>query len=379
MDPNVSPCADGSVPAAIPDNESERLAQLQSFCILDTAKDERFDRITRLTAELLDVPIVLLSLVDAAREWFKSTSGTAITEIKREHGFCAHAILLDGPEVMVVPDTLDDPRFASHPIVLDEPKLRFYAGAPLITKDGYKLGMLCVHDNKPRPDFGARERSILSQLAGIAMDEIGFHRVESERELLIGELSHRVKNVFSIVQSVASVSSRGHPAAQPYVEGLASRITALASAHDQLVRHDWKGASLRGVVQSVIAGCQDVSSGRISVQMPAAKINPAFAQTLALVVHELLTNALKHGALKVPSGHVSFTGTETMLEGKSGISFEWRETGGPSPNALRPSGFGSRMLEMAVRQNGGTLTYDWQPGGLVCHFVMLATGYLPRT
>ena len=358
MHPTLIASADGSVPAPKPPNEAERLEQLQHFCILDTTKDSRFDRITRLTAELLDVPIVLLSLVDEAREWFKSAIGTEITEIKREHGFCAHAILIDSAEPMLVPDTLLDPRFATHPFVLAGPKLRFYAGAPLITAAGYKIGMLCLHDTKPRPNFGTHEKRILAQFAAIAMDEIDFHRIESERQLLIAELSHRVKNVFSVVRSVAAMSCRGDRAAETFVDAFSNRLGAMSAAHDQLIKGDWKEASLDGLVRSVVSACQDAAESRISIEMPPMTINPAFAQTLALLVHELLTNALKYGALKAPSGHVSFMAEPIKSDGKDGVRFNWSETGGSPPARPDKTGFGQRMLEMAVRQRGGSVKYQ---------------------
>lgn len=368
MDQMLTPIADGSVPAPLPQNEAERLEDLRQFCILDTTRDSRFDRITRLVAQLLDVPIVLLSLVDEAREWFKSAIGTEIAEIKREHGFCAHAILIDGPDLMVVADTLLDPRFATHPYVVEEPKLRFYAGAPLITATGHKIGMLCLHDTKPRPEFGAHQKRVLSQFAAIAMDEIDFQRIESERLLLIGELSHRVKNVFAIVQSVAAISSRGDLATERFAGAFTNRMSAMSAAHDQLIRNDWKEVGLEGLVRSVVAACQDAADSRISIDMPPLMVTSGFAQTLALLVHELLTNALKYGALTTPSGHVSFSARRHIADSKEGITFTWSETGGPAPVSPAKTGFGHRMLETAVRLRGGSVRHDWQPAGLVCRF-----------
>ena len=184
--------SDGTVPAGTPCDDAERVDQLRHYCILDTGSDPRFDRITTLVSKLLVMPIVLVSLVDEAREWFKSKVGTEIAEILRDHGFCSHALHLEGRDVLTIADTLSDARFATHPYVVGGPQLRFYAGAPLITASGHKIGMLCVHDMKPRPDFGVEHEHILSQFAGIVMDEIDFHRIESERAILIGELSHRV-------------------------------------------------------------------------------------------------------------------------------------------------------------------------------------------
>ena len=103
-------------------------------------------------------------------------------------------------------------------------------------------------------------------------------------------------------------------------------------------------------------------------------INPAFAQTLALLVHELLTNALNYGALKPQCGQVSFIAELIKFDGKDGVRFNWSETGGPPPARPDETGFCQRMLEMAVRQRGGTVSYDWLPAGLVCEFEIFDLG-----
>ncbi len=360
--------ADGSVHAAIPFDDAERVAQLRQFCILDTAKDARFDRITRLAADLLHVPIVLVSLVDEAREWFKSAVGTEIVQIDRVHGFCAHAILQKGDVSFTVTDTLEDARFATHPFVVDGPKLRFYSGAPLLTASGHKIGMLCVHDTRPRPDFGVDEEKVLRQLAAIAMDEVDFHRIETERKLLIGELSHRVKNVFATIQSVASISSRNDATSKPFVQTFNRRLGAMASAHDQLVANSWQGARLDGLVASITSAFQDIDQSRITIDVPPVSVEPMLAQTLALLLHELLTNSIKYGALSQPAGCVSLSAlSENAARGRL-LTFRWSETKGPAVMVPTKQGFGHRMLVSVVKHKGGMVDFDWQPTGLVCTF-----------
>lgn len=134
--------------APLPSNEQRRLNSLHNLKILDTPREDRFDRISRLAAALFDVPIVLVSLVDQDRQWFKSCYGLKVQETSREVSFCAHAILAD--EVMMVPDTLLDLRFADNPVVLEEPRVRFYAGYPLVLQDGSRVGTLCIIDTRPR-------------------------------------------------------------------------------------------------------------------------------------------------------------------------------------------------------------------------------------
>ena len=130
-----------------PPNERGRLATLRSLGVLDTPPDERFDRYTRRACERFGVPVALITLVDHDRQWFKSRVGIEFTESPRDESFCAHAIL--GPDVMQVPDTTLDYRFADSPVVTGPPRVRFYAGAPLHV-DGHRVGTLCIADQRPR-------------------------------------------------------------------------------------------------------------------------------------------------------------------------------------------------------------------------------------
>jgi two-component system, sensor histidine kinase len=163
-----------SVPARLPENESARLAALRSYRVLDTQPEEAFDRLTRLAARLFGTEIALVSLVDQARQWFKSRHGLTATETSRDLAFCAHAIL--APDVFVVENAAADPRFAGNPLVCDIPNIRFYAGAPLIDRDGFALGTLCVIDTRAPRTFGAAERCQLADLAAMVVDELDLRR-----------------------------------------------------------------------------------------------------------------------------------------------------------------------------------------------------------
>ena len=157
------------VPAPIPPDELQRLAALHELGLLDTPAEERFDRLTRVTAALFDVPIALVSLIDANRQWFKSCVGTDIKESSREVSFCAYAVA-EG-EMLVIPDALRDDRFADNPVVSGPPYVRFYAGAPIFMADGTCAGTLCVIDGRPR-DFTDEDRDRLRDLAAIVQQEL---------------------------------------------------------------------------------------------------------------------------------------------------------------------------------------------------------------
>jgi GAF domain-containing protein len=155
----------------LPENEDQRLAALRACAIVGSPREPYFDRLTGLAAKLFDAEMSLISLVEKDRQWFKSATGIDVSETPRQVSFCAHVLLCNS--AMVVTDAREDPRFSANPLVTGAPHIRFYAGAPLTTFDGFHLGALCVIDSKPRPaGLSEKEVSILSDLAALVMHEI---------------------------------------------------------------------------------------------------------------------------------------------------------------------------------------------------------------
>lgn len=160
------------VRAALPPDEEQRLAVLHGLSILDTQPEERFDRITRLAAEIAEVPIALVSLVDENRQWFKSSVGLDAKETSREVSFCAHSVSNRSP--LIVQDTLSDERFADNPLVIGGPRIRFYAGFPLFHPSGHCMGTLCMIDTRPR-HFSAATIQQFEHLKGLIQQELNSH------------------------------------------------------------------------------------------------------------------------------------------------------------------------------------------------------------
>ncbi len=166
--------------APTPQNEPERLKALLDLKLLDSASEERFDRVTRLAQQCFQVPIALISLVDTQRQWFKSRAGLDTLETERCISFCGHAIMNDG--VMVVENALEDERFCDNPLVTGDLKLRFYAGRPLHSPTGHRIGTLCIIDHQPRT-FDSKQRQLLNDLASLIEQEIKKSKTNASSKL----------------------------------------------------------------------------------------------------------------------------------------------------------------------------------------------------
>src|ERR1043166_2605525 len=165
---------------SLPANEKQRLKVLWQYEVLDSIPEEVFDDLTELAARICEAPIALITLVDEDRQWFKSKVGVTINETSRDISFCGHAI--EQSDLFIVPDATLDKRFAKNPLVTSDPKIRFYAGAPLITPDGHALGTLCVIDKVPR-ELRPDQKQALRVLARHVMTQLELRR--HSRELAV--------------------------------------------------------------------------------------------------------------------------------------------------------------------------------------------------
>ncbi|WP_139792401.1 sensor histidine kinase [Henriciella litoralis] len=333
--------------------ESARLAALYATNLLDSEPDPRFDRLTRLAANSLEVETALVSLIDTDRQWFKSCYNFDGTETQRDIAFCDYAIRAN--EVMIVLDAAKDPRFADNPLVTGDPFIRFYAGAPLITKDGHALGTLCVIDTKPRETFDDADCQILEDLAASVMAEIEAHAQRREVEdlaVVVRELEHRMGNMYAHVSSLISLLDKSDVDHDEFVRRLRDKISALGITQSLISANSGQSVSIR---QLTVGTLEPFSAGpdhrAATVQTDGDfDITPRAAFALSLMVNELATNSIKHGALGTSGGkaHVSWSHENDE------VKFIWRESLSENrPESATGSGFGNMILNRIVPKTFG--------------------------
>ena len=299
--------------------ESERVRALLTYDILDTAPEVSFDDVTATCAELLDVPIALISFLDTDRQWFKSRVGTDVREIRRSVAFCDHAIRSSAP--MLIEDASKDARFAQNPLVLQAPGVRFYAGVPLRSADGYILGTLCVLDTEPRR-FGARQVAVLERLA--RQVELGLElrrqavmlqrqlgRCEAERagqEMLVTMLVHDLRNPLTAI-ALSVVAGREDPSAadeclqevEVAVErtrGMLADILDLCLARTGHVSPRRVTLAVRPLLENVVAAVSRAAADRgvalrLGVSPPEVTLD-ADPDMVTRALINLAENALRH-------------------------------------------------------------------------------------
>ncbi|MBM6584125.1 GAF domain-containing protein [Microvirga sp. BT689] len=339
--------------------ESDRLAALRSYRVLDTPAEPAFDGLVQLAARACRAPIALISLIDERRQWFKAEVGLGVRETPLDRSICLSAMLRPG--VTIVPDLTQDPCFARNPLVTGEPYLRFYAGAVLRTPDGIPLGALCVLDRVPR-DLSEDQTFTLETLAQQVMSHLELrraiaerdealevsHRIEQRQALLVRELHHRVKNTLATVQALVGATGRSTGSFDEFYRSFSNRITSLAKTHNLLTEDYWQIAPLREIALNELKPFAESRQPRFILLGPSVELAADLAVPVGMALHELTTNAVRYGALSVPAGYVEVRWNMNDAEGGRKLHLEWREFGGPSVNEPQHQGFGSTLLQRVL-------------------------------
>ncbi len=260
--------------APLPKDEQHRLNALHKYDVLDTESERRFDELTELVAEICQMPIALISLVDSDRQWFKSKVGLDACETSRDVAFCAHAILQD--EVFEVPDATQDDRFMDNPLVTGPPNIRAYAGMPLVNSDGYKLGTLCVISDVPK---------CLSPWQRKALSTLG-HQVVMQLEL-----RSKIKTVEKISQAKGDfLSNMSHELRTPLnaIIGFSSVLSEAAikeTLPEQFQQHisdiQFSANQLISVINSVL-DIEKIEAGKMELQLESVNLTALLESTAAM-------------------------------------------------------------------------------------------------
>ncbi len=340
-----------------PSDEPERIKAVRRYDILDTPPDGAFDRITAIAARRFNVPISIISIVDHDRIWFKSHHGLDVEQIGRDPGLCASAILSNDPHVL--PDAKLDVRSLANPLVAGEFGLRFYAGVPLRTSDGYNLGTLCVIDRKPHaPDNQQMED--LKDLAAVVMDQmelrLSARRAAGHAAIMVREIDHRVMNSLQFVASMLRIQGRADtpPEVLSQLETAANRVGAVARVH----RHfsvDVASEQMEGLgyIRRLCADLAGILERQIEVGGQEAMIPTTCVQPIGLIVNELVTNAAKHGDGTIKVG---------LDRRDGGYSLSVCDEGEGLPVGFDPlstaNGLGMKVIVALAKQLNGSVTAE---------------------
>jgi signal transduction histidine kinase/ActR/RegA family two-component response regulator len=331
----------------LPANESARLAALRSYAILDTPPEREYDDLVALAAEICATPLASITLVDEARQWFKASLGFGEKETPRDISFCAHAIAEPGDELFVVPDAAADPRFAGYSNVTGAPGIRFYAGAALVTADGYALGTLCVLDRQPRRLTPEQERA-LRVLRRHVINALELRRALNAQEAAIaslnvaqGELENqRLRAVAATEAKSRFLATMSHEIRTPLnaVVGMTEFLTrsALTPPQSEAIETIRTSSQLLLRLVNDILDLAKIESGRLELEeapfSPAACVDQAVrlvrpaaeAKALALNIHlapdlparvggdvtrltQILVNLLGNAVKFTSTGHIDLT------------------------------------------------------------------------
>jgi two-component sensor histidine kinase len=338
------------------------MAAVRRYDILDTPPDGAFDRITALAARRFGVPISIISIVDEDRIWFKSHHGVPVSEIGRDPGLCASAILSHAPHILS--DASVDPRSLANPLVAGEFGLRFYAGVPLTTSDGYNLGTLCIIDKDVRSiDEGQVED--LKDLAAVVMDQIEMQlsarRAVGQAKLMAKEIDHRVMNSLQFVSGLLTMQSRSPDVgeAAAHLKIAANRVAAVAQVH----RHFYAGeAAETSCITFLRRLCEDLASildRKVEVYGDEGNVPTTLIQPIGLLVNELVTNAAKHGKGTISVNYRRAAGGQLLSVCDEGDGLP----PGFDPTAISSS-LGMRVITSLSQQIDGVVSAVPRAGGV---------------
>ncbi len=345
--------------------QQETLARLGERALTDSDLQKFFNEVVTTVGEILDVELVnILELLPGDAElllragigWKPGLVGTANISTSRDTE--AGYTLASGRPV-IVEDLARETRFSSTALLHDHGAVSGLA-TPIAGRDGRAYGVLAAHTGKRRK-FQDYDVSFLAAVANVVAGAIQRRQLDQRHELMIRELRHRSGNLFSQLLALFSQTAKNSRSVADLVAKYEARVLALANAHRLITEGGWKSTSLNELLNTLLAPFLD----RISFGGPNVFLEPDPTFGLSMAVHELATNASKHGSLSEPSGHVDVTWSITRTQQGLTLVLDWTESRGPAPKRTRRPGFGSRLINMVIeRQLNGKVEQSFGTDGL---------------
>lgn len=348
----------GSFPEAAPEHHSgvlrhpERLRALQETALLDSPEEEAFERAVRLARSLTGAPTALFSLVDDTRQFFKALSGFApdtgpMRETPLSHSFCQYVVT--GNAAMSVVDAREHD-LLSRNLAVPDLNVVAYLGVPVQGRRGQVIGSLCAIDSSPH-EWSEQDERALKDIAAFLETEIALRKHMSERELLIDELNHRIRNIYSVVYALVRMTRAEDLTTEEFAAQLNGRVQALAATHGLIqplatVTEDaGNDTSLHAHISTLMTPYTGAGGHEIRIEGPDLPVGSTASIYLALAIHELSTNAVKYGALSGPGRALEITWTD----GDDTVELTWREAGpGHVARTASGTGFGSKLVKLCI-------------------------------
>ncbi len=341
--------------------------------MLDSANEETFDRATRLAGRLLGVPVSLFTIVDVDRQFFKAHTGLP-EDLQRErqtplsHSYCQHVVNTDAP--LIVRDSSQDARVVNNGATIDL-GLTAYLGVPVRTADGHVIGSFCALSYEVQ-DWTDDDLKLMEDIASGVESEMNLRvalrdlqAAATHNALLMGEIEHRVQNMFAIVPALLSLSATTAGSVDELVTAVRARIGALSRSHSLTIGSSARDAGLdvKEMIGSVLAPYMDAGE-KLRIDGQSARLDVAAASMVGLAMHEFATNAAKYGALSVPEGRVTIT-TAVSESDPPVMTIDWQESCGPQVEGEpERSGFGTKLLDRLLAASSGQIEREWHPDGL---------------
>ena len=345
-------------------DDAARLAALRSYEILDTDPESEYDEIAHLAGAICDMPVALISFVDADRQWFKSATGIDRRETSLTESICTHAFL--GDDILEIADTQDDPRTIDNPLCTGREGFRFYAGAVLKTSDGLPLGTLCVLGRRPAK-LTPLQRDTLRVLAAQIMARMELRKSLAHAEMLRKEVDHRVKNSLQSLASLVRLAARRarHRETAEALSTLQSRIDAVARLHEELYRSDGgRIVDLGRYMANLTGHLAEIAPSHVRLQVKADNLAVSSEQAVAVgtLVNEFVQNSFKHAFPDGRHGMVHVTAERGSGDGKVQLTCRDDGVGLPDIALGGQDGLGMQIAAIISAELQGDLNIQSSEG-----------------